>query len=210
MVEWFSKILSVIKIPLRILLPTVCLFSAFFVFATDEVLDKLGMLTWSKDNKFAFGISFIISICLLLVYAISFIKNRILKVYRDKTINTKVIKSFGNLSYAEKEILLYLYKSNGYTNTIDYANPIVKGLIYRELIFIGNNVPCQLDWDNRIMIQGTLQPFIWQAFDWISNKANDEIAKLQLKKTKCKDKHKIEKIDTSITQLQDLLSIVRR
>ena len=58
MSELISKILSIVKIPLRILLPTVCLFTAFFIFATDEVLDKLGMLTWSQDNKFAFGILF--------------------------------------------------------------------------------------------------------------------------------------------------------
>ena len=90
MAEWFSKIISVVKIPLRILLPTVCLFSAFFVFATDEVLDKLGMLTWSKDNKFAFGISFIISMCLLLVYCISFIKSKLVEIYRNKTLNKKM------------------------------------------------------------------------------------------------------------------------
>ena len=210
MAEWFSKIISVVKIPLRILLPTVCLFSAFFVFATDEVLDKLGMLTWSKDNKFAFGISFIISMCLLLVYCISFIKSKLVEIYRNKTLNKKSLKSFADLSDAEKGIILYLYNSDGFTNTIDYANPIVKGLIYRNYIFIGNNVPCQLDWNNRIMIQGTLQPFVWQALDWLGNKADEEINKLQQKKLKCKDSKKKDKIEKEIAEIQELVSIIRR
>lgn len=210
MAEWFSKIISVVKIPLRILLPTVCLFSAFFVFATDGVLDKLGMLTWSINNKFAFGISFIISLFLLLVYCVSFIKSKIVEIYRNKTLNKKTLKNLGDLSDTERGIILYLYKSDGFTNTIDYANPIVKSLIYRNYIFIGNNVPCQLDWNNRIMIQGTLQPFVWQALDWFGNKADEEIKKLQQKESKCKDTNKKDKIEKEIAEMQELVSIVRR
>ena len=108
--ELISKILSIVKIPLRILLPTVCLFSAFFIFATDEVLDKLGMLTWSQDNKFAFGILFIISISLLLVYSIGFIITKTVEIYRSKTQNKKALISFVSLSETEKGIILYLYK----------------------------------------------------------------------------------------------------
>lgn len=208
--ELISKILSIVKIPLRILLPTVCLFSAFFIFATDEVLDKLGMLTWSQDNKFAFGILFIISISLLLVYSIGFIITKTVEIYRSKTQNKKALISFVSLSETEKGIILYLYKSNGFTNIIDYANPIVKGLIYRNYIFIGNNVPCQMDWNNRMMIQGTLQPYVWQALDWLGNKADEEIRNLQQKESKCKDTNKKDKIDKEIAEIQELVSIVRR
>ncbi len=210
MSEWISKILSIVKIPLGILLPAVCLFSAFFIFATDEVLDKLGMLTWSQDNKFAFGILFIISISLLLVYSIGFIITKTVEIYRSKTQNKKALISFVSLSETEKGIILYLYKSNGFTNIIDYANPIVKGLIYRNYIFIGNNVPCQMDWNNRMMIQGTLQPYVWQALDWLGNKADEEIRNLQQKESKCKDTNKKDKIDKEIAEIQELVSIVRR
>lgn len=210
MSEWISKILSIVKIPLGILLPAVCLFSAFFIFATDEVLDKLGMLTWSQDNKFTFGISFIISLSLLLVYSISYLASKIIEIYHNKTQNKKALKGFGNLSDKEIEIILYLYKSDGFTNIIDYANPIIKGLIYRNYIFIGNSVPCQIDWNNRMMIQGTLQPFIWQALDWLCDKSDEEITKLQQRKSKIKDKNKKDKIDKEIAEIQEIAYIIRR
>ena len=48
--DWITKLINILKIPLKILLPSICIFSGFLLFANDELLNKMNLLSWSNEN----------------------------------------------------------------------------------------------------------------------------------------------------------------
>lgn len=203
--ETISKIMSLMKIPIKVLLPTLCIFSGFAIFATDEILKRLNLFEWCNKNGFVLGLIFLITICLIFVYSIYYIKNIIKKyvfrvTYKRKTIN-KILK----MNSKQIDIILYLYQSEGYSERIDYADPNVKALIATKFIYIGNNAPVELGWDNEMLINGTLNPFVWQSLRWINEKLNKKIKKLTYRKQKAKKLNKIDRINKDILDYTQIL-----
>ena len=70
--EWLDKIIGWLKIPLKILLPGLCIFSGFIMFASDNLIDKLYLKEFRQQTGFAFGLIFVITLSLMLVYIIVF------------------------------------------------------------------------------------------------------------------------------------------
>ena len=64
--EKFAQIISILKIPLRILLPTAFLCSAFLLFANEEITNFLGLTKWVSDFRGYLGIIFVISSILIM------------------------------------------------------------------------------------------------------------------------------------------------
>ena len=132
--DW-AAILKVLKIPLKILLPALCLFSGILIFGNEGFLQKMNLLDWSKTNGFIFGLIFLISSCLIVIYLSFFLFKWIKDLYIKMSIKRKCFKTIGNLDWAELEILANLYKKYGYTDIVDSNQPIIQGLISRNLIY---------------------------------------------------------------------------
>jgi hypothetical protein len=169
MAEWVTKLISVIKIPIKILIPAIWLFSFIVIISSDGFLSQLGVLEWRNNNKFVFGLLLLISSCLIAIYVLYYLIRFLAWLFQNKFFKLRYAAKIIKLSQKEKEILLYLFNSDGYTNSIDYADPVIKRLIARDYIYIGNNVPVT-GYGNQMIVNGTLQPAVWKTMEWLKNK----------------------------------------
>ena len=201
--ESISKVLSIIKIPLKVLLPAVWLFSGILLFLNDKMLNKLHLYDWSQNNGFLLGLSFIITTCLIIVYAFYYVVEKVKGFINQKNENKKFLKALLSLNDKEKRILINLYKQDGYTGNINYADPLIKGLVSRSMIFMGNNAFASVGWNGEVITKGTLQPFVWRTFKWAEESIDDEISKLEKKNKKSKYNRKIK-------EMRELRELLRR
>ena len=59
--EWITKLIDLLKVPLKVLLPSAWLFSSAMTLFPDRWLEKLGLLEWKNGHQFAFGLILIIT-----------------------------------------------------------------------------------------------------------------------------------------------------
>lgn len=201
--ESISKVLSIIKIPLKVLLPAVWLFSGILLFLNDKMLNKLHLYDWSQNNGFLLGLSFIITTCLIVVYTFYYVFEKVKNFINQKNENKNFLKAILSLNDKEKRILIYLYEQDGYTGNINYADPLIKGLVARSMIFMGNNAFASVGWNGEVITKGTLQPFVWKTFKWAEESIDDEISKLEKKNKKSKYNRKIK-------EMRELRELLRR
>lgn len=197
-VEWLTKLIKNLEIPVKVILPAVWLFSGFLLFANQKVLERMNLIDWSLQNGFAFGLVFLISTCLIIVYSVYYIKSKVGKLLFKLNLNKRTIKAICDMSEKEVTIILDLYKSKDGISYIDFADPVIKGLISRKYIFIGNNVPVEVGWNNEMIVKGTLQPFVRRALKWEYKKIQKRIKYLEKKKRTSKNTLKI---DDELTNL---------
>lgn len=208
--EWITKILSVLKIPLKILLPAICLFSGSLIFLNDTVLIKLYLLEWRNQNGFALGLTFTISMSLIIVYMIYYFKSKFQDILFRLTINKKTIRTISQLSDKQKSIIMEMYFSNGYTMDIDYADPVVKSLIAEKIIYLGSNAQIISDLNDHLWTKGTLQKFVWRALQWEYEKNNKDIYKLKKKIDRTKDPIKKKRLENELSKCFNIEKSLRR
>ena len=74
--EWITKLIDLLQVPLKVLLPSAWLFSSAMTLFPDNWLEKLGLLEWKNEHQFAFGLILIITSCLILVYSFIYVKSK--------------------------------------------------------------------------------------------------------------------------------------
>ena len=184
-----KKIIEYIKIPLKVLLPAVCIFSGFVLLASDNLLGKLNLLEWSNKNGFVFGLLFIISLSLIIVYFLLFLKDTAFLVWNKSNHLRKHFKRIVELNDMELAIIAYMYNSPGYTQSLDYNKAIVQGLASRGYIYSGGSQYVRMSvLDPSLHINFCLQTFVWKALDKYLPILYQKCEKLskELPKTKCK------------------------
>jgi len=85
-----------------------------------------------------------------------------------------------------EKLFLMFTKKKHIPAILDYANPVVKTLLAKRYLYMGNNVPVEITIDNRMHTRMTLQPFVRQALEWKYNKTIDMIKHLEDKLNKAK------------------------
>ena len=109
--DWLDKIPKWIQIPLKILLPALCIFSGFLLLISDELATKLYLKDFRQHSGFAFGIIFSITLSLILVYIIFFATKPLCEKLKKHLTKKKVIKEFKKLEEVYKKALYTMYKS---------------------------------------------------------------------------------------------------
>lgn len=180
-----------LKIPLKILLPALWIFSGTMILLPDEWLQKLYLLEWAQKNGFAFGIIFVIVSCLLLVYLVFYAAKKVSSLYYKLTFKRRTFKNITNMSEIQQAIIYKLYNSPGFTAQLDFNQPVVQGLLGLNYIFMGGQQQVTMyRLSNSIPALFTLQPFVYQALDYYRPKVEKEIGKLERKICKAKDASK--------------------
>ncbi len=180
-----------LKIPLKILLPALWIFSGTMILLPDEWLQKLYLLEWAQKNGFAFGIIFVVVSCLLLVYLVFYAAKKVSSLYYKLTFKRRTFKNITNMSEIQQAIIYKLYNSPGFTAQLDFNQPVVQGLLGLNYIFMGGQQQVTMyRLSNSIPALFTLQPFVYQALDYYRPKVEKEIGKLERKIGKAKDASK--------------------
>lgn len=186
--EWFSKIMGVLKIPLKILLPTLWLFSGVLTLLTEDILKKLNLFEWRNENGFILGLIFAITSCLIVVYVFFHLMDTLSNLIFKLTLKRKTMKRIVKLNDAELAIIIKLYNSPGYSCTLDYNEPIIQGLLARNFIYSGSQQRVTVSiFDNAVPLRLTLQPFVYKALNHYKPKFENEIRKLENKASREKD-----------------------
>ena len=84
--EWLNKIPNWIKIPVKVLLPALTIFSGLLLFLGDNAIEALHMTKFREESGFSFGLIFIITLSLELVYAFYYFLDK----YKEYSITKKV------------------------------------------------------------------------------------------------------------------------
>ena len=202
---WLTKLIENLKIPLKVILPAIWLFSAAISLFSDKWLAKLGLLEWKRENQFILGLIFLIASCFILVYIFIYIKIKIINAISNLFMNRNTIKKFSKMSDAEKIILLKVYHSPNITCELDFCQPIVKGLIARNYLYGGGQQIVQtIPFSTVVPIKLTLQPFIYNALTYLEDKLIYKIRKIENKINKTNNQDKIKKLNLKLKDLKEI------
>ena len=202
--EGFSKLLDILKIPLKVLLPASCLFSGFLSFLPDKILTKIGLLEWKNTNSFIIGLVFIISISLISVYVVFYIIQHIKSKILELTLYPRTLKKISQMSDMELSIIIDLYRAPGYSGTVDWGHPVVKGLLARNYIYAGDNAYVSLDvFTEKWPMKVTLQPFVYRTLNHYQPKVKRKIEKLERKLAKNPCSTKAQQLQNELNNMRE-------
>ena len=122
--DWLSKIPNWIKIPIKILLPAVSIFSGFIVLASDGVLEYLNLLEFEQTNGFAFAIVFLVCVSLILCYIASYIVEAIVKQIKAYLLKEQMYKKFNNMPDVYKNALIQIYRQPTKSLKMEMSNSV--------------------------------------------------------------------------------------
>lgn len=181
MPEWISKTIDVLKIPTKILLPALWIFSGSLLLLNDNVLDKFFLLSWRDENGFIIGLTFLICSCLIVVYICYYLKEKASDILFKITLKKKTLKRLINMSSGEKHIVARLYKAKNYNDLVDYNNALTQALLGEKVIFIGSNRALELDLNNTMLVDATLQPYVYNCLNYYKPRIKRQIDVLENK-----------------------------
>lgn len=202
--EWLAKLYNTLKIPLKIVLPAVWLFSGALTLLDDKYLMQLNLLEWKNENGFVFGLIFLITSCLIVVYAVYFIKEKFSDLYVQLTRNRRTMKKLGKMDDVRFSIICRLYNSAGHTATLNYSEPLVQALLAEGYIYAGGEQLVSVDPRNNVIYtKFTLQPFVWWALDYYKPKLQKHMDKLEQKANTEKDPAKRTHLKNELSNMRE-------
>lgn len=186
-----------LKIPLKILVPSLFLFSGIMLFAPNSFLKKIYIYDWKDKNGFVFGLIFIITICLIVVYITAEIIKLIKKRFNAKNSWKKIIKMLLRFDLPSLKSVQNFYYEPTHNLTIDVSHPIIRGLISQKILFCPNQA-VTLGYGNSMMGKCFLQPYITEALNKYREYASKEYRK-------CLRKNKIKKAESINSEYAKIL-----
>lgn len=122
--DWLSKIPNWVKIPIKILLPALAIFSGFIVLASDNVLEYLNLLKFEQRYGFAFAIVFLICVSLIVCYIASYLVDIFVKQIKAVLLKEKMYKKFNNLQDVYKNTLIQIYRQPTKSLKMEMSNSV--------------------------------------------------------------------------------------
>lgn len=187
--EWLNKIPNWIKIPVKVLLPALTIFSGLLLFLGDNAIEALHMAKFREESGFSFGLIFIITLSLELVYAIYYFLDK----YKEYSITKKLANRILKGNEMEFFVLAALYNEPKKSALFPMNDGLIARLEGKRYI---SKFTQTVDYTMRLTY--FMQPFVEWAFDYIFNKTSKEEQRLKKKIAKCKDDKKIEMLEEEL------------
>ena len=201
--EWLNKIPQWIQIPLKILLPSLAIFSGFIMFASENLLKTLYLLQFREENGFAFGLIFVICASLIICYIGGFIITRIIDLYQGSVLKKKQYKLFINLADVYKQTLVAMYKSPTHSLKMEVSNSVAA---YLEAIHaIGRSSVSSMG----MIFDFYLQPWVVKSIEKMCVEIEEEIVKLKKKLETEKDISICNEIKENIQKGEETLKYIK-
>lgn len=190
--EWLSKIPIWIKIPIKVLLPALAIFSGFIVLASDGVLEYLKLLEFEQQNGFAFAIVFLVCVSLIICYIASYIVDMAVKKIKAYLLKERMYKKFNNMPDVYKNILIHIYRQPTKSLQMEMSNSVAAYLtgicaIDRSQL---SEVGCVFDY--------FLQPWVVMSIEKLIKENEKHIAKLERTISKTKDEDEQQKLKENL------------
>ena len=180
--DWLSKIPNWVKIPIKILLPALAIFSGFIVLASDNVLEYLNLLEFEQRYGFAFAIVFLICVSLIVCYIASYLVDIFVKQIKAVLLKEKMYKKFNNLQDVYKNTLIQIYRQPTKSLKMEMSNSVaayltaIRAIDRSELSDMG------------YIFDYFLQPWVVMSIERLIEENKKYIKKLEKAIPKIKDK----------------------
>lgn len=122
--DWLNKIPNWIKIPIKILLPALAIFSGFIILASDELLKSLNLFEFEQQSGFIFAIIFLACVSLILCYIISYIIDIFVKYIKTYLIKKRMYNKFNDLPDVYKNTLIQIYRQPSKSLKMEASNSV--------------------------------------------------------------------------------------
>ena len=190
--EWLSKIPIWIKIPIKVLLPALAIFSGFIVLASDGVLEYLNLLEFEQQNGFAFAIVFLVCVSLIICYIASYIVDMAVKKIKAYLLKERMYKKFNKMPDVYKNILIHIYRQPTKSLQMEMSNSVaayltaIRAIDRSELSDMG------------YIFDYFLQPWVVMSIERLIEENKKYIKKLEKAIPKIKDKDEQNKLKENL------------
>ncbi len=150
----FSRYLDWIKLSPRYLLP-LSLFTAFVLFAPQDMLARFGLVGLLSEYRPYFGLVFLLSTTLLLTAALAAVYDWIMQSRRERAWLKEKEQRLHRLAEPEKDILRRFVYGGTRSQKLSMSDGTVGGLEAEHIIFRSSNVGNIESWAYNI------QPWAW-------------------------------------------------
>lgn len=190
--DWLSKIPNWIKIPIKILLPAVSIFSGFIVLASDGVLEYLNLLEFEQTNGFAFAIVFLVCVSLILCYIASYIVEAIVKQIKAYLLKEQMYKKFNNMPDVYKNALIQIYRQPTKSLKMEMSSSVAAYLT--AIRAIDRSALSDMGY----IFDYFLQPWVVMSIERLIKENRKYITKLERAIPKIKDKDEKKKLQENL------------
>ena len=197
--DWLAKIPNWVKIPLKILLPALCIFSGFLLLIDDNLATKLYLKEFRQESGFAFGIIFLVTLSLILCYVIMFCIDK----YKVVLTRKSLIKKFKNLQQIYKSALYEMYKTPTHSMKMELSNAIASYLI--NIHAIGSGRISEVGY----VFDFYLQPWVFWGIESEIKDAEKYIKYFEKNKEKLKTQSDFEEAKKSYEYYKKFLEFIR-
>ena len=197
--DWINKIPQWVKIPIKVLLPALALFSGFIVLASDNVLDYLNLLEFEQKNGFVFSIIFLVCSCLIGSYIFWFAIEKAIEKYRDYRIKAEQFKQFVELEEVYRDTLIEMYRSPTKSITMSYSSAVTTYLL--AIKAIGSSQVSTLG----MVFEFYLQPWVIRCIEQSIKILRKQIKRYENKVLKCSNEEEKEELNEEIQKYKNIL-----
>ena len=190
--DWLNKIPNWIKIPIKILLPALTIFSGFIVLASDGVLEYLNLLEFEQTNGFAFAIVFLVCVSLIICYIASFLVEAIVKQVKTYLLRERMFKKFINMPDVYKNALIQIYRQPTKSLKMEMSNSVAAYLT--AIRAIDRSALSDMGY----IFDYFLQPWVVMSIERLIKENKKYITKLERAIPKMKDKDEKQKLQENL------------
>ncbi len=188
--DWLDKIPKWIQIPLKILLPALCIFSGFLLLISNNLAEKLYLKEFRQQNGFAFGLIFTITLTLILVYIIFFASKPFIEKCKQQFEKRKFRKGIEGLKQNEKLYVFGLHNISTHAYLFPYNDPTINLLNQRGLVYTYNQEADVMTYNGNLGVIFGLRPAVEEAVTKIMDMKAREIGRLNRKLDRTKNEEK--------------------
>lgn len=203
--DWLNKIPNWIKIPLKILLPALFIFSGFLLLIDDNLAEKLYLKDFRQGNGFAFGIIFTITLSLILVYIIVFASKPIMLRINAKRYKHRIKKQIHEMQDAEKIVIYGLFNEPTHAFKFPMSDPTINLLKAKDFVFTYTQETDAITYFGHRAINYIIQPIVLECLQEMLKKIDKKALKIKKNIKKCKDSNKKARLQEQSKMYQNLV-----
>jgi len=139
MPDWFDKIISLIKLPIKYLW-VASIFTGFIFFAPQGWIEYLGLLNIKTDYKAWLGPLFVLSSALVVLDVLRLLWQKIKSIWLRRKLKFQLIDSLSELDHYEKSIIREFFIQNKKTLQLPMDQATISGMLQNRFLILAGRM----------------------------------------------------------------------
>lgn len=121
------------------------IFAGFLLFASDSLLQRLGLIAFTQQNRPYLGLALVGTIALFVVSLAADLIGLVRTWRRRRRARANITARLGHLTEGEKQILRYYFAKNTRANSLRVDDGVVQELVAEGIIYRSANLGDMID-----------------------------------------------------------------